>query len=394
MAVEFRLLGDVEVRVDGHAVDLGHTRQRCVLVALLIDSNRVVPVDQLVDRVWSDQVPQRARNAVSGYLSRLRQVLAGAAEVRITKQPGGYLLAVDPMAVDLHRFDDLITRARRGGAGPDAEDATVLIEEALALWRGQPFATLDTPWLNTVRGGLEARRLAAVLDRNDLVLDRGRHAELLADLSDAAVAHPLDERLAGQLLLVLYRCGRQAEALRRYEQIRQRLAEELGVDPGVPLKLLHQQILTADPALAAPARPAPDTSPATGRARPREAQVVSTRAPLPALVGRQAELATLRTALADLDSGAVVVAVSGDPGMGKTRLLRSSRRPPNGPGDLVLWGRAAEFERHVPFGIVVDALDDHLDTTGPDVLKRLGADALGILRAIFPALPRRPSSIR
>jgi DNA-binding SARP family transcriptional activator/tetratricopeptide (TPR) repeat protein len=401
MSVEFRLLGDVEVRVDGHAVDIGHTRQRCVLVALLVEGNRVVPVDQLVDRVWADQAPRTARNAVSGYMSRLRQALAGVEDVRITRQPGGYLFEVDPMTVDLHRFADLIARAHRVGADTAAEgsDAATLIEKALALWQGEPFATLDTPWLNTVRQRLAAQRLAAELDRNDLALDRGRHAALVTDLSAAVVAHPLDERLAGQFLLALYRCGRQADALQHYQQIRGRLADELGVDPGLPLQLLHQQILTTDPALAVPARsdprPVSRALPFGSSAeQPREragatgaAQAASVKTPLPALVGRQAELATLRTMLADLDSGAAVVAVSGDPGMGKTRLLLELAATAERAGRVVLWGRAAEFEQHVPFGIIVNALEDHVSTAGQTILARLGAIEVGMLRAILPALP-------
>ncbi|HEX8868868.1 MAG TPA: AfsR/SARP family transcriptional regulator, partial [Lentzea sp.] len=241
--VEFGLLGDVEVRVDGQVVHVGHARQQCVLTALLVDANRLVPVDVLVDRVWGEQVPYRARNAVAGYVSRLRQVLPSG--VRITGRQGGYVLTVDPLSVDLHRFDHLVERARL-----EQDQATVLLSEALRLWRGEPFSTLDTPWLAGVRSSLEARRLAAVLDRNDLVLDQGRHTSLLAELEELASSFPLDERVAGQLILALYRSGRQADALLRYEQVRVRLADELGADPGPALRLLHKRMLTADSSLA------------------------------------------------------------------------------------------------------------------------------------------------
>jgi DNA-binding SARP family transcriptional activator len=246
MGVEFRLLGDLEARVDGQVVDIGHARQRSVLAVLLVGADRTAPVEQILDRVWSERLPQRARSALSGYVSRLRQLLAGADDVRITRQAGGYRLAVDPLAVDLHRFRHLITRARAAG---DAEHALELFDEALGLWRGEAFAALDTPWLNGMRTALDAERLAAELDRNDLALRWGRHRELEGVLTDLALAHPLNERLAAQLMLAEYRGGRQADALHRYEQLRVRLADELGANPSPPLRRLHRQILTADPAL-------------------------------------------------------------------------------------------------------------------------------------------------
>jgi DNA-binding SARP family transcriptional activator/DNA-binding CsgD family transcriptional regulator len=264
MAVEFRLLGDVEALVDSRVVNIGHARQRCVLVALLVDDNRVVSAETLLDRVWADQLPVRARATLSSYLSRLRQILAAAPEVTLTRQPGGYRLAVDPQAVDLHRFRHLVTQAR---AAQDTNAAAALFGEALALWRGEAFATLDTQWLYAVRESLSRELLAAELDRNDLALDRGEHASLLGELSARADAHPLDERIAGQLILALYRCGRQADALHHYDLLRRQLAEELGTDPGLPLRKLHQCILTADPAITGPRAPGRTKSAVLGRGR-------------------------------------------------------------------------------------------------------------------------------
>jgi len=123
VVVEFGLLGDVEVRIGGRIVEVGYARQRCVLVALLVDANRVVPVEVLVDRVWADRAPQRARNGMSGYLSRLQRVLAGTDKARIARRPGGYVLTVDPLAVDLHRFDHLVEQAR---AADDQDHAAAL----------------------------------------------------------------------------------------------------------------------------------------------------------------------------------------------------------------------------------------------------------------------------
>src|SRR4051794_22021628 len=147
VSVEFRLLGDVQVAIDGRLVEVGHARQRCVLVALAVDVGRAVSVDQLIDRVWANQVPQRARETLFSYLSRLRQVLAGA-DVRIVRQPEGYLLAGDPMSVDVHQFQRLIGQARAAG---DDVRAREILQEALGLWRGAAFAGLETPWLEEVR---------------------------------------------------------------------------------------------------------------------------------------------------------------------------------------------------------------------------------------------------
>jgi DNA-binding SARP family transcriptional activator len=313
VAVEFRLLGDIQVRVGGHAAPVGHARQRCVLAVLLVDANHPVPVDQLVDRVWADRPPQRANSTLSGYMSRLRQILAAADGVRIGREPGGYLLAADPMTVDLHRFGQLTAQAR---AADDADAALARYEQALALWRGEAFATLDTPWLNLVRERLDRQRLAAELDRNDLALTAGRHTALLDGLSTTAAAHPLDERLAGQFMLALYRCGRQAAALEHYQRVRGRLADDLGVDPSPPLRRLYQQILTADPALDLPGaalvvRPA---RPPVPRQLP---------APPPFFAGRGREMADLDALLpvgADRRPGPVVAVVAGTAGVGKTAL--------------------------------------------------------------------------
>ncbi len=281
----FRVLGPVEAEVGGQVVDLGHARQRCVLAALLVDANRTVSADELLDRVWGERPPQRARNILSGYLSRLRQALGVSAEVTVTRGPAGYRLTADPMAVDLHRFRHLVAQARTS-----RDD--VLFAEALALWQGEAFATLDTPWLAGVRAGLAAERLAARLDRNTLVLDCGRHAELLADLAGLAAEHPMDERIAGQLMLALYRCGRQAEALAEYRRIHQVLVDEVGTEPGPPLQRLQRDILAADRGLQPPN--AQSAVPAPGPAKtPRQLPAAPK-----AFTGRNAVLAELDRSLA------------------------------------------------------------------------------------------------
>ncbi|MET9450462.1 AfsR/SARP family transcriptional regulator [Streptomyces cinerochromogenes] len=291
MSVDFVLLGGIEARVDGIPVDLGPVRQRSVLGALLVDANAPVPTARLVDRVWADRPPQRAHATLYSYVSRLRQALATASgEARITRRTGSYVLTVDPSAVDLHRFRDLLARARTVAADDRAE---ALFAQALALWSGDAFGDLDAPWFNELRDSWHRERLAAELDLTDVRLRLGRHAELLVDLPARAERHPLDERLAGQLMLALYRGGRRSDALAHYRRVQRRLSAELGTDPGPELQRLHQQILTTDTALTlrpAPAAPVAAPAPAAPVPAPTPAvpapAVPSARRP-PALVPRQ-----------------------------------------------------------------------------------------------------------
>ncbi|MFV2126638.1 BTAD domain-containing putative transcriptional regulator [Micromonospora sp. LOL_013] len=353
--VELRVLGEVTVRVDGVDLDLGHARQRCVLTALLVDANRLVPTDRLLDRVWGHRQPQRARNALAGYLSRLRQVLAPAEPVRIVRRSGGYLLRVDPALVDLHLFGQLVRRARAGtsaartgGTSVTVDDPAALLARALSLWRGTPFGTLESAWLDTVRTALAADRLAAQLDLIDLRLAAGRHADLLGELTALAAEHPLDERIAGQLMRALYGAGRQAEALRHYQVVRTRLADELGTDPAAALRQTYHRILTADPALgtatAPPAAlpPAPRAAPGQGAVRePAAAKEPAADVPcqLPAapacFTGRVAALAELDALPIDDQDRTPLAVVAGTAGVGKSSLVlhwahRAAARFPDG----------------------------------------------------------------
>ena len=306
MAVQFRLLGSVDAHVNGAPVDLGHARQRSVLAVLLIDANHAVPAEVLLDRVWGDRPPQRARNALAGYVSRLRALFTGIGGVTLGRRSDGYQLNVDEEAVDLHRFRRLVAEAR---AATDDRTAGKALDEALSQGQGQALAPLDPPWPAAVRRELDAERLAATLDRNDVALRLDGEAELLGELPKLADAHPLDERLAAQFMLALYRCGRQADALRHYEAVRALLADELGVDPGPDLRTLHRRILRADPTLAA-GNPAIDTTPVPHQ--------------LPAspgsFVGRTREVAELDAALAEPRAEMVILTISGPPGVGKSTL--------------------------------------------------------------------------
>ena len=316
MGVELGLLGDVEVRVGGRPVEVGHARQRCVLAVLLVEANRVVSVDHLVARVWGDRTPRRARETLYNYLSRLRHALGPVTGVDLARRSGGYVLSVDAVAVDVHRFHHLVALARATG---EEDRALGLFEQALGLWRGQPFGGLDTPWLNGLRQRWERDRLAAELDCTDLRLRHGQHGRLLGELFTRAGTHPLDERVAGQLMLALYQDGRQAEALECFQQLRVRLAEKLGIDPGPGLHRLYEQILTTDPALAAPTMS--ESVPVPAPPVPRQLPAYT-----PHFVGRAAELHRLSTLLdaagkTEAGGGAVVItAIGGTAGIGKTAL--------------------------------------------------------------------------
>jgi DNA-binding SARP family transcriptional activator len=315
VSLEYRLLGDVAALVNGESVDLGHLRRRSLLAVMLVEVNRAVPTDQLIDRAWGDDRPRRTSNTLYSYLSRLRRALARVGNVELTRCSGGYILRVDESTVDLHRFRQLLRQARDCR---DVDNAVALYEQALALWRGDALPGLDTPWLDDVRRGLEKERYAAQLEHADRALSAGRHALMVSDLSQRAAAHPLDERIAGQLLLALYRTGRQADALRHYDRIRLRLADELGVDPSPPLRLLHEQILRGE-LRSAHDHDEDDDPPRSGSWAPPPRQLPGVPR---SFVGRVAELAGLTAGLTpSTDSSATAIAViSGAGGVGKTCL--------------------------------------------------------------------------
>jgi DNA-binding SARP family transcriptional activator len=322
VAIEFRLLGDIEVYVDGQIVDAGHARQRCVLAVLLVKVNRLVSSAELIDRVWGEQrLPGNPGNALRTYISLLRRALATAGEVSITCEAGGYKLAADAISIDVHRFDALISQVRSS----DDARAVVLLEQALGLWRGDPFAHLDTPWINSIRSTVTAQRHAAQLDLADAQLRLGEHAAVIAGLSGQVAAHPLDERLAGQYMTALYRSGRRADSLSHFRRIRQHLAAELGAEPGPTLRHLHQQILRSDPALRVrPDSPPRPTSVEVPRQLPvdvagftgRDRYLAELDLLLPGIAGEPGDRRMARASPA----AAVIATVSGTAGAGKTAL--------------------------------------------------------------------------
>ncbi|XVS61840.1 BTAD domain-containing putative transcriptional regulator [Actinosynnema sp. CA-299493] len=322
MSVTFGLLGDIRAHAAGEPLDLGHARQRCVLAALLVDANRPLSLDLLIERVWGVRAPRQARSTLYGYLYRLRQAFAAVPGVSIDRRAGGYLLPVEEDAVDLHRFRSLV---KRSYAAEDDGRALALADEALGLWRGLALGGVDGDWATAVRRSLEQERWTALLHRNDVALRLGHHEALLADLAASTDENPLDERLAGQFVLALYRSGRQSDALRHYQVVRRRLAEELGVDPGPGLRELHQHVLAGE--LPAPSARVIAPTPRQLPAAPR------------LYVGRANELARMDKLL----DPPAVLAIVGAGGAGKTWLAlhwahRAADRFPDGQLHLDLHG--------------------------------------------------------
>jgi DNA-binding SARP family transcriptional activator/tetratricopeptide (TPR) repeat protein len=303
---EFRLLGPVEVWAGGGSVDAGQPRQRAVLAALLVDAGRAVPVDTLMDRVWGPVVPKQARGNLQVYLSRIRRLLEpGGNSAQLLWVSGGYLLAVDPDQIDLHRFRRLSS----------ADSPVESLREALALWRGQPLAGVDGEWADRLRALWSRERVETAVAWARAELAQANPHPVMAGLTELAGEHPLVEPLTEVMMLALHAAGRTSEALDLYARSRTRLAEELGADPGPDLQALHQSLLRGSPLRGSPLRGEPATAPAVGPSGPVPRQLP---APLQLFTGRAVELA-------DLDkihdaSTVVITAIDGMAGVGKTAL--------------------------------------------------------------------------
>jgi DNA-binding SARP family transcriptional activator/FixJ family two-component response regulator len=265
--LEFRLLGRVEVYRDGQPVDVGGPKQRAVLASLLLRLRRVVSVDQLIDDLWPEQPPARAAATVQVFVSQLRRALepdrsrGEAPTVLVTASPG-YLLEIAPNAVDAHAFAGLVARGREALEAGEPERAAQVLLRAEEMWRGPALADIPvTPFIRAAAARLAELHLGAAEDWIDAELALGRHAALVAELEQQVHRHPLRERLRAQLMLGLYRCGRQVDALAAYRETRQVLHDELGLEPGVRLRELQQAVLRQDPGLAWQP-PAPLTVPA------------------------------------------------------------------------------------------------------------------------------------
>jgi DNA-binding SARP family transcriptional activator/tetratricopeptide (TPR) repeat protein len=341
LVVDFGLLGPLIVRDGARHIVVSAPRQRVLLAALLLSAGRVVSVDALAEMLWEEQLPAGARGALHSAVQRLRSTLGPPGSGLVDTRPPGYLIQIGDGEFDVRQFAALAARGHAAaGAGLWAQ-ASGLLREALGLWRGEPLADVPSQVLRAREvPHLEDQRMQALGLRIDADLHLGRHDEVVAELRQLVAVHPSREHLHAQLMLGLYRGGRQADALAAYQDVRRVLADELGVDPGPELRRLHQRILAADPGLllaagsqlsgSTPASPSP---PATGAPSPAapdgsgsaQEPVVPRQLP-PAtrhFVGRAdalKALAGLAAEATEVSRAVVISAIDGTAGIGKTTL--------------------------------------------------------------------------
>jgi DNA-binding SARP family transcriptional activator/Tfp pilus assembly protein PilF len=352
--LEFRLLGTVEVWRDGAPVPVAAARQRDVLAALLLHANRVVTSSRLIELVWGDDPPATALNTLHTLVRRLRRLLAevpSAAQRVLQTRPPGYRIEVAPDRLDLSRFEDLLRRGREALTRGETGRAARLLGDAVALWRGPALADVTAERLLRVeQPRLQEQYLQAVEQRIEAELQQGRHVEVVGELRGLVSEHPLRERLYGQLMTALFRCGQQGEALDAYQRLRRLLDDELGVEPEPALQQLHQALLRGDLA--------------PGAARHAAAEAGVRPAQLPADAGAFTGRAAALEWLDQRTPQAGAVAIVGTAGVGKTALAvhwahRARERFPDGQLHLDLRGHAT-----MPPVRPIDALGQFLRALG------------------------------
>jgi DNA-binding SARP family transcriptional activator len=376
-------------------VELAGQRERALLVRLLVSPNQTVSTDRLIDDVWGDAPPDNALRALPVYISRLRKTLrAGGLDGAVVTCAPGYVVRLEAGDLDTARFEELAAAGRRHVAAGDTEAGSVALAEALALWRGPALADVaDLSFARAAATRLEEARLAALEDRIDADLSCGRHAEVIGELGALVAAHPLRERLWGQRMLAFYRAGRQAEALRAYQELRGILVEELGVEPSAALVRLETAILRHDTELEwKPAR-LTAAAPVGVTVEPAEPPGAP-RLPLPhfltdvgrIFVGREAEVRHLEQLWKEAAAGDRRVALlAGEPGVGKTRLAAELARDVYDGGAVVLAGRCDE-DLGVPYQPFVEALRHFANQIPSEQLRpRLGRYG-GELARLVPEL--------
>jgi DNA-binding SARP family transcriptional activator/DNA-binding CsgD family transcriptional regulator len=371
-SLHFAVLGSLRVDRDGRELDTGPRLQRALLTILVVEAGHVVPVDRLIDLLWRDEPPAAAIASVQAYISQLRRVLEpgrtarAPARVLVTQDPG-YVLRAGDDQVDALRFQALARQAHNDLAGGQPAATAADLEDALALWRGDPLAEFASEsWAVPVVARLTEAHDLATEDLIDAWLALGRHAQAAAELEAMVQARPLRERRWGQLIVAAYRCGRQADALRAYQRCRTVLAGELGLEPGPELRRLEAAVRAQDLSLdwhaaAAAAVVSPDAALGTADAQPAELRPTE-EPPALFLVGRDPELAHLRSRLRHAASGHGGAAVLvGEPGAGKTTLAEAAAGLAAAAGVTAAWARcldAASTPAYWPWSQVLRALPD------------------------------------
>jgi DNA-binding SARP family transcriptional activator len=361
------ILGPVELAGDG-PVQLGGAMERCLLAVLAVHCGEAVSAGALVDALWDDDPPRTAGKTLQNYVLRLRRAMAGVAGLSIVTQPSGYCLRAPPGMVDARLAESLIVEGRRELLGGAPAAAVRLLRRAVDLWRGPALHEFDDrPFAAAEASRLEELREAALEDLFDAELALGRHHEAVAGLEGLVARRPLRERRWGQLMVALYRDGRQAEALDAFHQLRRVLDEDLGVVPGAELRLLHQAILQHSSELDWHPWRRDTVGPA-------------------GYFGRAAEMSRLLTCLekAAVGRGGVVL-LAGEPGIGKSHALRQLIDQARAGSAIVLIGRCVEGAWVPPLRPFAEAIAEYGETAGPE---RLQADLGPAGAALVRITPR------
>jgi DNA-binding SARP family transcriptional activator len=385
--VEFRILGPLEVVENGRALRLGSRKQRALLALLVLHTGKVVSRDRLIDELWHGEPPPAAEVSLRSHISRLRSALGAS---RLLSRPPGYMLVLEPQELDAARCERLLAEARDALVQGRAAQAAEHLRSALTLWRGSALADVAyEPFAQAEIARLEELRLAVVEERIEAELALGRHADLVGELEALVAEHPLRERLRGQLMLALYCSGRQAEALETFQQARRLLREELGLEPSQTLKDLQRAILIQEPSLQ-------PSQPATEAARLEREDAGGPGA----FVGREHELRQLLRGLDEALAGeSRLFLISGEPGIGKSRLIERLGDHARKRGAEVLVGRCWEAGGAPAYWPWVQALRAHVRDGNPEALRsQLGrgaavlAQILPELNELYGELPIPPSS--
>jgi DNA-binding SARP family transcriptional activator/tetratricopeptide (TPR) repeat protein len=389
--MQLRLLGPLELLGRySQPVAIGGSKERALLAVLTINAGHVVSEDRLVDALWGDQPPRTATRTLQSYLSRLRRYLTEAAKdggAVLESHRGGWVLHLAPDAVDVGQVEALVTKGREAAAAGDHLGAALAFGDALQTWRGRPLEEFaDQPWALLEATRLEELRQLIVEERIDAELACDRHAELAGQLEALCRTHPLRERLWGQRMLALYRSGRQAEALRVYQELRRTLGEELGIEPSPTVARLEQAILMHDPALELVPSTVPVATSAPGSVQARKLPTALVAFSGGPFVGRNGEMAALHKTWDEARTARrQVVFVAGEPGIGKTTLAAHLAGEAFEHGAVVLFGRCDE-ESVVPFQPFVEALTGYVEQTSAEELRATLGPQAGDLAVLVPAV--------